>query len=74
MLARAVDGYVPPYHIAIAYAGLGDRRNALTWLERAYAESDPKILFLRSERFWKEYRSEPRYLELLKRMNLDPPD
>lgn len=74
MLAQAANGYVPPYHIAIAYAGLGDRRNALTWLERAYAEADPKILFLRSERFWKEYRSEPRYLELLKRMNLDPPD
>ena len=70
LLQRSDDRYVPPYHIAVAYAGLGDRSNALAWLERAFDDRDPKIVFVRSEQFWEEYRSEPRYLSLLEKMKL----
>ena len=71
MLARNSERYVPPYHIAVAYAGLGERTKALDWLEKAYSERDPKIVFIGSERFWNEYRSEHRYIELLKKLKLD---
>jgi tetratricopeptide (TPR) repeat protein len=36
----ASDGsrYLPPFHIALAYAGLGDKDAAFRWLERGYTE------------------------------------
>lgn len=71
MLKRSARQYVPPYHIAIAFAGLGDRENALTWLERAFIERDTRLVFLRSEHFWDEYHTETRYIELKKKMHLD---
>ena len=66
-LERSMKGYVPPYHVAVAYVGLGDRENALSWLEKGFAERDPKMVFLRSEPFWNEIRSEPRFIELMKK-------
>jgi len=30
--------YVPPFHIAIAYTGLGDADAAFAWLQRGYTE------------------------------------
>jgi hypothetical protein len=30
--------YVPPFHIAIAYTGLGDANAAFAWLQRGYTE------------------------------------
>lgn len=71
LLIRSRDGYVPPYHIAVTYVGLGDSENALTWLERAFTERDPKIVFLRSESFWNNLRSEPRFVELARKMKLE---
>ena len=60
------------YHIATIYAGLGDRRSALQWLDRAWEQHDgflanrvkldPKLDMLRDE---------PRFRALLKRMLLD---
>ena len=70
LLQRSREKYVPPYHIAIAYMGLGDHEKALTWLERGVAEHDTKVVFLKVERTWDEIRSEPRFVKLIERMNL----
>lgn len=70
LLRRSAQKYVPPYHIAIAYMGLGDRENAISWLERGVAEQDPKMVFLKVERTWDEIRSEPRFDDLIRRMKL----
>lgn len=69
LLRRSRQGYVPEYHVAVAYAGLGDRENALAWLERGYIEKDPRMLWLKSEYFWKDLRSEPRFIELMQKLN-----
>lgn len=70
LLKRSAEGYVPQYHIAVAYMGFGDRTNALNWLEKGLKERDPRMVFLRSERFWDDLRSEPRFIELMKKLNL----
>lgn len=68
LLQRQREKYVPPYHIAIAYLGLGERQNALAWLERGVNEHDPKVVFLKVEKTWDEIRTEPRFVELIRRL------
>ena len=59
---------MPPTHIAVAYNGLGDTENALAWLEKGFAEHDPKMAFLKVDRKWNNLRSSPRFIELMRRM------
>jgi len=60
--------YVPPYHIALVYNGLGEREQALLFLERGYNEHDPKMAFLKVEPKWNSLRSDPRFQNLMKRV------
>jgi hypothetical protein len=60
--------YVPRYHIAIIYAGLNDRNQALTWLEKAYEERDQWLCQLKVEPMLDGLRGEPRFQALLNRI------
>ena len=62
---------MPATHIAIAYNGLGDSESALEWLEKGFAERDPKMAFLKVDPKWNDLRSSPRFIELIKRMNFE---
>lgn len=62
--------HVPPYSIAIIYAGLNDKDQAFEWLERAYDQRSLFIALLKVDTVLDNLRSDPRYKELLKRMNL----
>jgi TolB-like protein/DNA-binding winged helix-turn-helix (wHTH) protein/Tfp pilus assembly protein PilF len=59
-----------PYHIALVYNGLGQHDDALAWLERAYAQRSPGMVFLKAEPKWNNLRSHPRFQDLLSRMRL----
>jgi hypothetical protein len=63
------ERYVSPYHIAIACNGLNETSEAIGWLERAFQERDPMMVFLNVEPTWKNLRGDSRFLTLLKRMN-----
>jgi serine/threonine-protein kinase len=71
LLRRSRQGYVPEYHIAVVYAGLGEPENALAWLEKGFIQKDPRMLWLRSEYFWNPFRSEPRFVDLMRKMKLE---
>jgi serine/threonine protein kinase/tetratricopeptide (TPR) repeat protein len=62
--------YVAPYYRAIIYAGLGDKDNALHWLEKAYEDRSTRLVWIRLDPALDKLRSEPRFAELLRRMNL----
>jgi TolB-like protein/Flp pilus assembly protein TadD len=62
--------YVPPYNVAIVYAGLGEVQAALDWLDKAYATRDVRLTFLAVEPKWDTLRSEPRFQALLRRLML----
>jgi DNA-binding winged helix-turn-helix (wHTH) protein/Tfp pilus assembly protein PilF len=62
--------YVPPYNVALAYHGLGDRDQALQWLEQAYQDRDVRLTWLRVESKWDSLRSDPRFVDLQKRVGL----
>ena len=42
LLKLSRERFVPPSHIAMIYDGLGEREEALVWLERSYQQRDPK--------------------------------
>jgi TolB-like protein/Flp pilus assembly protein TadD len=63
-------GRFAPTDVAILYAGLGDRQNALNWLERAYEEHSPNMVLLKVDPRFAPLRSESRYQSLLRRITL----
>jgi serine/threonine protein kinase/TolB-like protein/Tfp pilus assembly protein PilF len=69
--ARPRSEYVSPYEIAIFYAQLQDREQTFEWLEKAYAERSARMEYLKTEDFFQPYRSDPRYIDLLRRVNLN---
>jgi TolB-like protein/DNA-binding winged helix-turn-helix (wHTH) protein/Tfp pilus assembly protein PilF len=69
-LRQSETGYVSPYMIATVYAGLGSKDKAFEYLERAYQERCPDLLyFLRVDLRLDSLRSDPRFRDLVRRMN-----
>ena len=62
--------YIPPVTIALVYNGLGKRNEALLWLEKAYEERDVRLTLLKVDPKWDSFRSDPRFLSILKRIGL----
>ena len=71
LLKRSAERFVPPGHIAQTYNGLGETEKALDWLEQAFEQHDPKMVFLKVDPKWNNLRSEPRFIDLMKRMKFD---
>jgi serine/threonine protein kinase/tetratricopeptide (TPR) repeat protein len=64
--------YLPAYYIAVVEAGLGRKNEALTWLERAFANRSAELPFSNTEPMLISLRSEPRFRALLSGMRLTP--
>ena len=58
-----------PYGVARSYSLLGDKDQALVWLNKGY-ETRSGILFVKVDPYWDNIRSDPRYADLLHRMGL----
>ena len=67
---KAKEHFVPPYYFALIYNGLGETDKAILWLKRGIEQRDPKMVFLKVEPKWNNLRSDPRFIELLRKMNL----
>ncbi|HVH69490.1 MAG TPA: hypothetical protein VNB49_00065, partial [Candidatus Dormibacteraeota bacterium] len=61
--------YVSSYSFALVYAGLGNKSEALAWLEKAYSERDGALPFLNVNPRLAPLRSDPRFRDLVWRMN-----
>jgi tetratricopeptide (TPR) repeat protein len=66
--------YVFPFCMVYIYVGLGDKEQAFKWLEKAYEEKDTNLIVpgVRFDPMLEPLRSDPRYTDLLRRMNLAP--
>jgi serine/threonine-protein kinase len=71
LLARSEEHYLPATAIATILLGLDRPDEALAWLERAYAQRDVGLVFIRVRRTWDALRSDPRFERIAKRMGLD---
>jgi eukaryotic-like serine/threonine-protein kinase len=64
--------YISPYNFAIIYTGLGDKDRAFEWLEKGYEQRTQYVYRVKREPMFDSLRSDPRYAELLRKMNLAP--
>ncbi|OLC69144.1 MAG: hypothetical protein AUH78_24580, partial [Gemmatimonadetes bacterium 13_1_40CM_4_69_8] len=66
--AQAARSYVPSYYFALVHAGLGQRDQALRYLERAYEERSTVLAYLLIDPRLASLRDDPRFLALARRL------
>jgi hypothetical protein len=75
MLAEALElsrrERPPLFAVATLYAALGDKDRTFEWLERLHAERNYYVVFLNSDPALDGFRSEPRFIDLLRRIGLE---
>ncbi len=64
--------YITPYPIARAYVALGQKEEALTWLRKGIEVNDGDMHQLYVDPALDPLRSDPRFQDLLRRMNFPP--
>ena len=64
-------GYVRAFGVAMIYLGLGDRDQALTWLEKGCNDRDVWALMLKVDPIYADLRTEPRFAALLRKIGLE---
>jgi len=69
MAAFSKQTYVSPFFIAQMYAIAGDKEDSIEWLERGYEMKDPVMPYV-STFIFDLLGDDPRYQDLLRRMNL----
>jgi TolB-like protein/Flp pilus assembly protein TadD len=72
LLASSARRYIPPFHIAMAWTGLGDRDAAFGWLERGYTERGSFMDGVKVTPAFGPLHGDPRWPQLLRRMRLGP--
>jgi TolB-like protein/Tfp pilus assembly protein PilF len=70
LLARSKRGYFPAHAIATVYIALGDKDRAFEWLGKAVEERGEYVVWLKVEPGYDPLRSDPRFADLLRRLNL----
>jgi TolB-like protein len=63
-------GKASPWSIAEVYAWRGEKDRAFEWAERAYSQRDDGITWIKIDIDFRGLRDDPRYIALLKKMNL----
>lgn len=69
---RAKESYVPPYSIAVLHAGLGEKAQALEWLERAFQDRSLRPVWLKADPRLDDLRQDGEIIELVRRVGLSP--
>jgi tetratricopeptide (TPR) repeat protein len=65
------ERYVGPLYRGLVWIGFGEKDKALEYLEKACEGRESALAFLKVWPVFDSLRSEPRFQELLKKMNLD---
>ena len=68
---HAREAYFSDYWTACFYFYVGEVNTGFEWLERSYAKKESQLLDIKPDEFLEKHRSDPRYLDLLKRLGLD---
>ena len=72
MLQRKKERYVPPYNLALVFAGLGQTESAQHWLQQAFEDRDVHMTFLRDHK-WDSMRGNPQFQRIVERVGLVRP-
>jgi TolB-like protein/DNA-binding winged helix-turn-helix (wHTH) protein/Tfp pilus assembly protein PilF len=66
----AKQQYVPPYHFAWIYTGLGDKDKAIALLQQVYAEHTQHVVDFKTVPMFDSLRSDERFQELVQKVGL----
>ncbi|MFH1679391.1 MAG: protein kinase [Candidatus Eisenbacteria bacterium] len=72
LMARAEREYVSPYDLAILAVGLGEKDEALTWLEEGFAVRAGGMSYVGVDPVFDHLHDDPRFEELLNNLGLEP--
>ena len=70
LLDLAAKYPVQPGLIALVYVGLDQRAEALAWLEKAYQQHSPMMIWLKVDPRFDRIRPEPGFQDLMRRVGL----
>ena len=68
LLASSREHYVSPYSIALTCIALGEREEALAWLERGFEARDHKMNLLKVDPKWNDLHGDARFESLVRRI------
>jgi TolB-like protein/DNA-binding winged helix-turn-helix (wHTH) protein/Tfp pilus assembly protein PilF len=61
---------IEAHHFALIYIGIGEKDQALAWLEKAFEEHSPMMAWLEVDPRFDGLRKEPRFQDLIRRVGL----
>jgi len=68
--SAATKSYVPAYSFAVIHNGLGEKQEALKYLEKSFQEREVQITFIKIDTRWDEMRDDLRFQSLIQRLGL----
>lgn len=71
LVEQSKQEYVRPRLFVDFYFALKENEKGFEWLERAYDERDPWLVFLKVEPLYDPIRSDPQFTDMLKKIGLD---
>jgi TolB-like protein/DNA-binding winged helix-turn-helix (wHTH) protein/Tfp pilus assembly protein PilF len=66
------EHFVPSFFFALVYAGLEDKDQAFSWLEKGCEERFTRFAYLKVEALWDPLRSDQRFSDLIRRVGIPP--
>jgi len=72
LLQIAKRRYVSPVYIARVHAGLGENAQALALLNQSFQQRSDQLTGLRVDPAFDHLRTDPRFVDLLRRVGLTP--
>jgi hypothetical protein len=58
-----------PVIMSNAYAGIGDARRSLEWIEKGLEERSPNMIYMKATPMWDSVRGDARFQAVLRQMN-----
>ena len=72
LIQRSTQQFVSARGIAEIYMGLDDKEQAFVWLDKAVEQRNGWLVHVKENQRYDNLRTDPRYVDLLRRMNLTP--
>ncbi len=68
LVGLQVEGLAEPFHVAMVNIGLGNNKQALDWLEKAFETRSSHMLYIKQGAQFDPLRDDPRFISLIERM------